>query len=133
MGSGRGKTRRSLSAGTATVTTDSVQSIVEEFAAEPGAPRFRASQIVQRTGADVGDVYEQLEALAAHGDLERHFELCHPITGRPLEEFRLGDKVPVGDTYESEDGREEPFIVTADDIFISFSPTLTLRKRAYRG
>jgi hypothetical protein len=112
------------------VTADSVQNIVEQLAARPDAHPFGASYIAQRTGIDVADAYKQLEALAERHDLERHFELISPTTGRSLEEYRLGDTVPVGDTYEPESEEEEPFVVTPEDILISFSPTAKLQARA---
>jgi hypothetical protein len=112
------------------MTTGSVQNIIEELAAQPDAHPFGASYIAQRAGIEVGDAYKQLEALAASHDLDRHFELISPTTGRSLEEYRLGDPLPVGDTYEPKIDDEEPFLVTREDILVSFSPTAKLQARA---
>lgn len=112
------------------VSTASVQSIVEDLAAQQGGHPFGASYVAQRAGIDVPGAYEQLEALAQRGDLERHFELISPTTGRSLQEFHIGDELPMGETYESELDEEEPFVVGPEDILISFSPTERLRARA---
>lgn len=108
----------------------SVQSIVEELAAEPGGHPFGASYIAKAAGIDVSDAYQQLEALVARHDLDRHVELISPTTGRSLQEFRVGDTMPVGNTYKPDRDDEEPFLVTDKDILISFSPTATLRAQA---
>jgi hypothetical protein len=113
--------------------TDSVQNIVEELAAEPNVHPFGASYIAQRAGIAVPEAYQQLEALAERHDLDRHFELISPMTGRSLQEFRLGDKVPLGDTYEPDREDEEPFVVTDSDILISFAPTARLQVRVGGG
>jgi hypothetical protein len=113
----------------ATMTPDSVESVVEGLAAKPSGYPFGASYIAQLAGVDVRDAYAELERLAARKDLERHFELISPSTGKALAEFRLGDKVPVGDTREPVGDDEAPFVISDDDIWISFSPTAKLRAR----
>lgn len=111
------------------MSTDSVLNIVEELAAEPDGHPFGASYIAQRAGIAVPEAYRQLEVLAERHDLDRHFELISPTTGRSLREFRLGDTVPLGDTYEPDREDEEPFVVTNNDVLVSFSPTARLRTR----
>jgi hypothetical protein len=85
--------------------------------------------VARRAGIPTEEAYRQLEALAQRGDLDRRFELISPTTGRSLVEYRLGDTVPSGCVYEPEYEDEEPFVITDNDIWITFAPTATLRTR----
>src|ERR1019366_4607131 len=104
------------------------EQVVEQLAADEGHG-FAASYVARRAGIPTEEAYRQLEALAQRGDLDRRFELISPTTGRSLVEYRLGDTVPSGCVYEPEYEDEEPFVITDNDIWITFAPTATLRTR----
>lgn len=111
------------------MTPGSVESVVERLAADQGGYPFAASYVAQLAGVGVDAAYAELERLAGQKDLERHFELISPSTGRALAEYGLGDKIPVGETYEPADDQEEPFVIAESDIWVSFSPTPKFRTR----
>jgi hypothetical protein len=105
----------------------SVECVVASIASDENAHPFGASYVARRAGVDVEEAYRRLEELAERHDLERHFELISPFTGRSLKGFHLGDKVPVGEVFEPEEDDEEPFIVTPTSIWVTFSPTAQFR------
>ena len=110
----------------------SVESVVETIAADRNAHPFGASYVAREAGVDVREAYRQLEDLAARHDLDRHFELISPFTGRSLRGFHLGDRVPIGEVFEPEEEDEEPFIVGEDNIWVTFSPTAQLQTKLAR-
>jgi hypothetical protein len=106
-----------------------VERVVERLAADQDGYPFAASYVAKLAGVGVDAAYTELEQLATRKDLERHFELISPNTGRALVEYRLGDKIPVGEQYDHPDDQEEPFVIGKEDISVSFSPTAKLRNR----
>lgn len=112
--------------------TTSVESIVAAIAADVNAHPFGASYVARKAGIDVAEAYRQLEDLATRHDLDRHFELISPLTGRSLQGFHLGDKVPIGEVCEPPEDDEEPFTITENDIWVTFSPTAQFRREIER-
>lgn len=114
------------------MTPGSVQRVVEELAAEQDGHPFGASYVAERAGVGLEDAYEQLEALAERHELNRHFELVSPLTGRSLRSFRLGDKLPIGATYDPDRDDDEPFVVSPENILVTFSPSAELQTRVQK-
>jgi len=118
----------------AAVMASQVERIVEEIASDPAAHPFGASYVANRAGVSVDDAYKQLEALATKHQLERHFELVSPSTGRSLAWYRLGDTVPIGQEFQppADTDDETPFVVSPDDILVTFSASESLRQKAQK-
>lgn len=102
-----------------------VVQVVHDLARENRA-RFRASYVATRAGVPLDDARRDLVALSQIGDLKIAFELLCPWDGTTLQAFAAREEIP-REFSAFECGNGEPFEVTPELIWVTFTPTEDLR------
>jgi hypothetical protein len=72
------------------------------------------------------DAHKELEQLRVDGLVDVHVEILCPECDRTLRVYDLGQEIPLGELIEDESCEGQPFEVTEDDLFLTYSPSKEL-------
>ncbi|HEX4188576.1 MAG TPA: hypothetical protein VHY83_11815 [Solirubrobacteraceae bacterium] len=120
------------------MSADPILKIVEELTDE-GTDGFRASAIARQLGLTVEQVSPVLLGMVSDGRLRLRSDVICPDNGRTIRSYWQGEQLPIGKTVQSDRcASDEPFVVTRDEIWITFVPTEKFRvavrkRRVQRG
>ena len=91
----------------------------------------RASYVAERAGVPVAAAREDLVRLAEVGDVDMRFEVMCPSDGRTVKTFGVGEELPAT-LFDFDCNGGEPFDVTDQLIWVSFTPSSSLRDEVER-
>jgi hypothetical protein len=110
----------------------SVREIVQDLAAE-GYERIHASYVAKRAEVSAPAARHSLAKMVADRDLSERFELVCPNCGRTLATYTSGEALPIGATVECHSCDIGSFVVSLNEIWITYTPTPRLYARSIRA